>query len=88
MPLPPPFLTTKEGCLSENRHAGQEASPPFHSAVLVRPGEHGVVVGARVIRAPARAGLGLALEVRVGGAHDGLSEIIEAVSRVVRDLFR
>lgn len=56
--------------------------------MFVRPGEHGVVVGARVIRSPARAGLGLALEVRVGGAHDGLPEIIEAVRRVVRDLLR
>lgn len=41
-----------------------------------------------MIRAPARAGLGLALEVRVGGTHDGLSEIVEAVRRVVRDLLR
>lgn len=79
-------LNTNYSTRSEYRLARQKAIPPPHSAMLVRPSEQRVVVGALVVRAPAGTGVVLALQVGVRGAHDGLAQVVEAVRRVVGDL--
>lgn len=56
--------------------------------MLVRPRQHRIIVGAFVLRAPAGPRFGLALEVGVCGAHDGLPDVVDAVRRVVGHLIR
>lgn len=51
--------------------------------MFVRPLEDGIVVLALVLRTPAGTILRVALKGGVGSTHNRLSEVIEAVGRVV-----
>lgn len=69
----------------QNSIARQQAIPPLLRRMLVRPSQQCIVIDAFMHRTPARACVGLAFEGRVTGAHDCLSDVIEAVRRMVRD---
>jgi hypothetical protein len=57
-----------------------------HRPMLIRPLQHSVVILALVLGSPAWTRLRFALEVRVGGTHERLSNVVEAVGRVMRNL--
>lgn len=54
--------------------------------MLICPLKQGIIIHARVIRTPPRTSFRLALQIGVSGTHDGLPEIVEAMSRVVSHL--
>jgi hypothetical protein len=60
--------------------------PPTHGPALVGPLQQCFKIGANVLGSPARPGLGLALERRVGRAEERLADVVEAVRRVVAHL--
>lgn len=60
---------------------------PLHHRLLIRPIQQRIVISTFMLTTPARTGVRFSFERGVGGAHEGLPDVVEAVGRVVGYFF-
>ena len=74
-------------CMLQDALARHQPAAKVDRRPLIRPVKYGIVVCTNMLGSPSGACLCVAFEVCVGRTHDVLADVVEAVGRVVRNLF-
>lgn len=57
--------------------------PILEHSMLIRPSQHSIIIFTLMFRAPPRISVRFPLQTSIRGAHDRLSNVVKAVSRVM-----